>query len=179
MLRFTTIHLTLFVMMMSLTSCIMLDTSIAEQYGTIGIALKGNSPSGKTYRLRDAVFTIERRYSSYGDAGLSYLELSTEDDPDAEKLRATAVPGRYSVTLEEGWRIEEVDANGQGTTVNAVILSDQTQYVRVYSKQTSSVWYDFGIGDEIIQFRQGNIDIRIRIEDDAGVDDAGVDDTEW
>ena len=161
--------------MMCLASCAASDTAFAEHYGTIGIALKANGPSGKTYRLRDAVFTIERRYSSYGDAGLSYLELSTEDDPDADELRATVLPGRYSVTLEENWRMEEVDANGRGTTVNAVLLSDETRYVRVFNRGTSSVLYSFGIGDSIIQFRHGDIDIRIRIEEleDAGVDDAG------
>lgn len=152
------------------------ETSPSESpfgdYGQIRLALEAKGPSGKTYRLRDATFSIDQTYTEYSDDTEYPITLSTEDDIESTELSATVVPGSYRVRLSSDWRMEVIEYDGSAKDVDAVLLSSESRSIYVYNGQTYFVEYIFGIGTDIVEFRRGDIKIGIQIEeDDSGVDD--------
>jgi len=76
--------------------------------------------------------------------------------------------GRVSpdVTFDTGqpWYIEHVTANGAERVSQAVLLSNPSQYAYVYDRGSTSVFYQFGVDGKTVDFRHGDINIRIGIE---------------
>jgi hypothetical protein len=138
--------------------------------GTLEVALTAQSPSGDRYVLRNAVFEVVQNYSEYEEYQ-PYLELSTEDDPYSLLLSARVLPGDYMVTLRDGWYIAKVSENGkeEDIEVNAVKLTDSTQWVWVNQWWPAQVVYQFGINGELIDFVGADLQIGIQIlEPDSG-----------
>lgn len=138
--------------------------------GTLEVALTGQAPSGDRYVLRNAVFKVEQQRAWNEEYTQPDLELSTEDDPDSLLLSARVLPGEYIVTLQEGWYIAKSLENGEeDTDVEAVKLSESSQYAWVDQWGPAQVVYQFGIGGELIDFVGGDLQIGIQIlEPDAG-----------
>jgi hypothetical protein len=88
---------------------------------------------GALYRLRDAMITI---------VGPELVELSTEDDPDAEVHTVPLVPGEYSLFLGDGWRLEREGPAGF-EDVEAALVSPNPRTVLVVSGEEVSRTFDF------------------------------------
>lgn len=151
----------------------------AEERGSLSVALVGTASDGTQYRLRDGDFAIVG-YPEYqqgessppsggggaGGGGGNYFfdSASTETDPDATVITKRLVPGWYYMTLMQGWRIEQLTPSGPVAVEQSVLLSEATQYTYVYHGGTSDVFYRFGVGGEIIDFRSGDLNIQVEFE---------------
>jgi hypothetical protein len=66
--------------------------------------------------------------------------------------------------LRDGWRLEELSASGPVSVEQVVLLSPQNQYAYVWDGGESRVYYSFGVGGELIDFRGGQLSIGISVE---------------
>lgn len=143
----------------------------AEDMGTLSLPLSTHGPSGTEYRLRDAVFQISSEYYYYDDyesaeggsgssGGHSYT-VSSEDDPSAGSINISVERGYYHVRLLPGWRMEKVE-DGEGTTVEATLLSPATQWTYVDAHSSSWVAYQFGIGGREV-WLNGNLNVDVQV----------------
>lgn len=160
-------------------------TEETEARGTLALALTSSDSNGTSYRLRNATFRVEGWPSVGGDAigsvdaGLSqdagpiltdsgswsppYVEtLSSEDDIDSPFLESVLLRGSYEVTLEPGWFLERVDAEG-ATPVEAILLSASRQHAWIEGGHTSFVRFTFGVDGSLIDFFGGRLQIGIDV----------------
>src|SRR5262245_50935813 len=70
--------------------------------GTFQMSLT-TTTNGHSYRLRQALFHID---------GPNTLVLDSDAQPDATALTATLDAGSYTATLQSGWFLERVAADG-------------------------------------------------------------------
>jgi hypothetical protein len=134
------------------------------ELGGLALALTSVDSQGRSYRLRNATFSISQDYWYY-DGGVSTTTvLSTEDDPNATQLTVRLVPGEYRVTLGGDWYIERLGAGGAERVQQVVLLQDATQYTYVNQNWTSELHYQFGVDGTLIDFRHGDLTIDIGIE---------------
>lgn len=92
------------------------------------------------------------------------LVLNSEDNPDAASIKVKLEQADYSIILRNGWRMEKI-VDGNAQPVEATILNSNYQYIYVTRHQTSTVAFEFGIGDRAI-WVNGEIDIRIKPYED-------------
>src|SRR5262249_56157525 len=86
-----------------------------DRTGMIGLELVGQAPSGAVYRLRDAIITVQGPTST--------TIWNTEDAPDRTSLSANVAVGDYTASVQDGWRLERLDA-GMPTTPPPHLPSD-------------------------------------------------------
>lgn len=155
-----------------------------ESTGNLELALSARDSRGELYRLRNATFSIygypTYNYPQSGSgeggadtSGYYYSKVvSTETDPTAPFITQRVVPGMYYVNFDtsQPWYIEHVTANGAERVTKAVLLSNSYQYVPVYDRSTTAVYYQFGVDGNVLDFRHGDIVIGIGVEhpDDGG-----------
>lgn len=124
--------------------------------GTVSLNLVGQTPSGSTYRLRDAVLAVN---------GPAYSETwDTEDDPERTSLSADVDQGEYEVELEEGWRLERLAPPEPPVTVEAALLSDNPLAFTVEAGARTRVPLRFRVEDGDVELDQG-YDIEIEVEE--------------
>lgn len=167
-----------------------------EKVGSLSLNLVGSDTDGRQYRLRNGVFGISGypEFSfpgfPYVDGGLSgYQQVSTETDPDAPVISLRVVPGSYYVNLESAdWYLERLQTGGTWERVEQVVLlTSAYQYAYVYDRGVTSVAFRFGVDGELIDFRSGELQVGIEIEQpgegpypdggvgyDAGFPDGGM-----
>lgn len=157
-----------------------------EATGTLQFKLTGVDSSGRSYRLRNARFEVvgwgDYNYlfpapglpvpdgAAVVDGGAVFpdftqLVLDTESDPDAPFLTTKVVPGNYTINMLGGdWYIERLAERGWQPVEQVVLLSPPSQFVYVWDGGTSFVTYAFGVDGELIDFRSGDIQVGIQIE---------------
>jgi hypothetical protein len=141
--------------------------------GKLSLNLIGSDRHGAQYRLREAEFDVTS-YGYYpGNPNQTVIALSTETNPMAATIDQKLVSGSYNVTLSNRlWYLERLTANGPERVEQAVLLSEPSVYTYVYEGSTSDVYFTFGVGGELIDFRSGTLRIGISVElpdEDGGV----------
>jgi hypothetical protein len=147
-----------------------------DELGGLSLALTSYDSQGRAYRLRNATFTILPNYW-YGDGGVSTeTVLSTETDPNADRLSVRLVPGQYTVYLGGEWYIERRTANGPERVEKVVLLSETVQWAYVNQEWFTDLEFRFGVDGELIDFRHGdlNIDIAIELPGEGPYRDSGI-----
>lgn len=145
------------------------------QFGSLSLPLVAESPSGTSYRLRDATFEIYGQSMMGGFGGTAAggfgggsspppIIVNSEDDPDAPAITLSLEQGSYSIRLVPGWRMEKVEG-GMATPVEATLLSSEWQYLWVSPQTTTWVEYEFGIGDRSV-WLNGEVNIGVRVYED-------------
>jgi hypothetical protein len=147
-----------------------------SKLGQLALPLVTQGASGLTYHLRDATFAIHRpAYDySYGTAGTAsmyvagsggsgggeeVITVSSETNPSAQNISVSLEEGNYYVELLPGWHFEKDGPMG-AETVEATLLSGQTQWVWVSRQSTSFAEFQFGLGGREVWLNgQLNIDI--------------------
>jgi hypothetical protein len=144
-----------------------------NELGALSFELTASDTSGRQYRLRNAQFNVTG-YTSW-DGGFSNTVLSSETDPDAPAISTRLVPGSYNVGLGGNWYIERITASGPERVAKVALLSEPYQYVYIYRDGTTYVTYRFGVDGDLIDFRHGDLNISIQIEQpgDPGVGGCG------
>jgi hypothetical protein len=147
-----------------------------KELGSLTLNLTGADTDGRAYRLRHADFAISSNgyygdgdgdgdYGGDGDYESSTKIVSSETDPDAATITERLVPGYYGVSLiSEDWYLERLEEGGWSRVEQAVLLSERYQYAYIYNQSTSLVAYRFGVDGELIDFRSGELQIGIEIE---------------
>lgn len=138
-----------------------------DELGSLVLNLTAPDSSGREYRLRNAQFSIYG-YPEYplppGEQPYSNV-VSTEDDPDAPVISLRVVPGYYNVSLDSAdWYLERRVDDEWERVEQAVLLSAAYTSVYVSHGWTSLVSYRFGVDGELIDFRAGELQIGIEIE---------------
>jgi hypothetical protein len=145
--------------------------------GALTLSLIGVSPRGDTYRLRNAIFDVSGCPDSsngmypggLGGTGGSVnqlctaVSLSTEDAPDATTITQRVLPGSYTVSLRDGWRLERLAGMTWEPVQTVVLISPATQYVYVWDQSYVEVRYSFGVDGTLIDFQHGDIAITIDV----------------
>jgi hypothetical protein len=134
------------------------------ELGGLSLALTSVDSQGRSYRLRDATFSIAQDYWYYDGGVPQTTVLSTEDDPNASQLKVRLVPGQYLVTLGGDWYIERLSAGGAERVQQVVLLDSPTQYTYVSQDWNSELQYQFGVDGTLVDFRHGDLTIDIGIE---------------
>lgn len=168
--------------------------------GSLTLGLTGLSPSGSSYRLRDAIFQISGcadsidgggyypyPYPAYagtggtlpvageggGGASCSTFELSSEDDLDAPSVSKRVLPGYYTIVLLDGWHLERASTGGWADVDRALLLSPKVQQQYVWDQGAAYVNYSFGVDGDLIDFRHGDINIGISVQTPGEVGSTG------
>lgn len=157
-----------------------------QELGNLTLNLVGADTDGRQYRLRNGVFGIygspEFPFPGFpyppSDSGSGYSQtVSTETDPDAPLISLRVVPGQYYINLEsQDWYLERQAAGGWERVAQTVLLSSAYQYAYVYNGGVTSVAFRFGVDGELIDFRSGELQVGIEIEqpgEGPGYPDAG------
>jgi hypothetical protein len=150
------------------------------ELGNLSLNLTGSDTAGRQYRLRGAQFSIwgypdlPQPVSDGGFGGYS-TTVTTETDPNAAVITLRVVPGYYQVNLDStSWYLERLTDMTWERVEQVALLSPAYQSVYVYNAGVSSVNYRFGVDGELIDFRAGDLQIGIEIEQPGeGPGDAG------
>lgn len=149
--------------------------------GTLALNLTSSDSDGRAYRLRNATFNVSSYYFDFpgsSDGGPNSFNevISTEDDVDAPVLTLKLIPGYYDVILTNpDWYLERREAGAWERVEQAVLLTSNYQSAYVYDRGVASVNFRFGVDGELIDFRSGDLQIGISIEQPGeGAGDAGT-----
>lgn len=126
----------------SLAGC----TDESSPTGEVSINLVGQTPSGAIYRLRGATIIV--------DGPNSRDAFHTDNDPDRTSLEANVTAGRYTASLQPGWRLELVKG-GAATPIFAELLSANPVLFDVVRDQRTIVPLKFRAFGEDINLAQG------------------------
>jgi cysteine-rich repeat protein len=121
--------------------------------GSIQVPLVTTTASGETYRLQ-AMFHI--------DSGA--LERDLDGTSDSNTSVSTDLPvGFYLMSLVEGWSISLVTETGEAQ-VEALLLTANPVAFEVVSQAESDVVWRFRVGDDVIDFGEGRVNISFEVE---------------
>lgn len=160
--------------------------SETAELGSLTLKLTGVDTSGRDYRLRNASFIISPGFPSFPfpfpfpfeDASVgTSTTVSTETNPNAPVIAVELVPGNYNVNLSNpDWFLERAVGGVWQRVDQAVLLSSANQFASIFNGGTTPVAYRFGVDGELIDFRAGELQIGIEIEQpgDQSVPDTGV-----
>ena len=123
------------VLSLATSACVGQDPN--HNAGTITLALSTDT-NGVQYRLRDALFDIE---------GPASIRLTTEDNPDASNLEAELPAGSYTITLQDGWRLER-SSGSDFETVDAELVSDNPLGILIERDLTAPANFHFALVEE-------------------------------
>jgi hypothetical protein len=160
-----------------LMGCSSSQPASSEERGSLSVALTGTASDGQLYRLRNADFEISG-YPEIGDSGTGaggavdpgsggfYSEVvSSEADPNAPVITRRLIPGYYYVNfMSSDWYIDRITPDGAERVEEVALLSPRFQAAYVYNGGTSDVVYRFGVDGQVIDFRNGELRIRVEIE---------------
>ncbi len=132
------------------------DSAADSAHGRVNLALVAQSPSGASYRLTSASFAV---------TGPESATLTTEADPDATVLTTDLAAGAYSIQLAPGWVLERI-SNGTVTAVEAQLTSPNPVAFEIQSQQHTSVAFRFQVGDDVVEFGDGTLDVSIIVDEE-------------
>lgn len=122
-----------------------------SELGSVELALSGSS-AGSEYELLDATFQIE---------GASSTTLSS--DGSGATLQTELPVGAYTVLLDDGWRLVEVN-EGVQTEVVATLLSDNPAAFSIEADQVTDVDFVFQTDDGTVTFGEGTLALGIEVQ---------------
>ena len=155
-----------------IASCSPEVTSETEQsFGQTSIPLQTTSSKGIVYRLQPAGFTIQNTDDPS-------LPADVHNAPTTEDTFTTDLAiGNYDVTLNDGWRLKRKVVANDGTVTystlaveDTLLLSDQTQSVAIVEQEVSPMIFAFKVGDDLIQFGEGRLEVDITVDDSEAPD---------
>jgi hypothetical protein len=129
------------------------DTASDGQTGKVEMPLVATAPSGTQYRLRNAIFVVTRADES------TAAVLDSESDPTATLLSANLAPGPYTVTLADGWFLQDV---ASGITVAADLVGGSTRSVNISLGTAPLLRFTFQVANEKIQ-TGGSLQIAVNV----------------
>jgi hypothetical protein len=133
-----------------------------EGAGTGSLAVPLVTPDAALYRLRRAVFDVER-------SGVLLLSLDSETNPDADALTAELDPGQYQIRLNDGWSLEQLGAEGSASPVRAALISPNPVSFGVRDGRVTSVAFTFTTSAGLVTFGEGAVSIRLGVADPASL----------
>ncbi|HYO95587.1 MAG TPA: hypothetical protein VER33_13790 [Polyangiaceae bacterium] len=153
------------------------DEPDAGKVGNLGIALTGVDGQGQEYRLRSASFEISGYPDHYDESPAAgaggtgtdptyYTEVvSSDEEPDAATISRRLLPGYYYVyMMNTDWYLERLLPGGPERVEQAILLSPRQTYAYIWDGSSRTVSYRFGVDGELIDFRSGQLDIAIIVE---------------
>jgi hypothetical protein len=118
--------------------------------GSVGMALtttNGNS----TFRLT----------GTFDIAGPQALTVTPP--PNDELFKVELPAGDYTITLREGWSIQQSVNGGLFLSVDALLSGPATQAFTIFSQEITRVRFDFRAGPDVLAFGNGELDLGIGV----------------
>jgi hypothetical protein len=144
--------------------------------GHASLALESVSPSGTTYRLRNLVVV-------FTDLNLPASEppIFSDSVDGATSLEVDLPPSTYAAGLSGTYVLQrgsDQDADGvlsfEDLAPEQVLLTSPNPVeVNVFEQQVSHVSFAFKVGDELIQFGKGRVQVDFTVDDGAQTCAAG------
>lgn len=132
----------------------------APGVGSLSVPLV--TPDSALYRLRQAVFEVER-------SGAVVLTLDSEANPDADALTGELDPGQYQVRLNPGWALEQLDSEGAASPVRAALISPNPVGFGVRDGRVTTVAFTFTTSAGVVQLGAGGVSVRLGVMDPASL----------
>jgi hypothetical protein len=130
-----------------------------QQAGTLSLPLV--TSSGAMYRLTDATFVIKSQ------AGTPVATLDSESDPDAQALTTALGQGHYNVRLQDGWVLNEVQADGTEAPVRAALISTNPQSFQITTGLDTDLSFSFTTDVGTVTIGEGTLNIGVDVAEDA------------
>jgi hypothetical protein len=136
-----------------------IDSTVAaatpeQAVGQLDLALI--SLTGGDYRLRNAVFDIDR-------AGIPIVTLDSESDPNALSLDVELPEGNYGSSLRPGWALERLTGGGSVELVEGALVSANPTPFSISSGQTTQLIYRFVADGGLVVFGAGDLAVSIDV----------------
>jgi hypothetical protein len=138
----------------------------AQPAGTLQIPLTASSPSGISYRLDGAVFSIDNPFLSPPVS----LTIPADEDTLQVDLPPSAFDFDYTVFLQDGWQLIEVAADGTERSVGATLVSSNPLNFTVKAQRTTPLTYQFRASSGVVTTGDGAVAINVAV-DDTLIDD--------
>lgn len=129
-------------------------TEQVEKLGTMELKLVTTTPSGVTYRLREAILMVQGPQDT--------LFFNSEEDPNATSWSAQVIVGEYSYFLQEGWRMERIEGE-EVIDIPAQLVDGNSGFFYVSEGYTTPVPLRFRVGDDILS--EGAFEVSIQVEE--------------
>jgi hypothetical protein len=124
--------------------------------GTVQVALTASTPGGTVYRVEGATFEI---YNFAGACpGFPCATVPGDDPTLTVELAPSVFPGDYTISLDPGWTVSRVAADGTETPVPAMLLTNGTAFT-IKPGRTTPVVFQFQIGEEIATTGDGSVSV--------------------
>jgi hypothetical protein len=140
--------------------------SLLEASATGSLAVPLVTPDAAPYRLRTAVFDVER-------SGVIVVSLDSEASPDAQALSAELDPGQYEIRLNDGWSLERLDPQGVASEVRGALISPNPVGFGVRNGRVTSVAFTFTTSAGLVTFGEGAVSVRLGVTEPSAL--AGCD----
>lgn len=124
------------------------DSGSSSPDGTLVIRTAAQA-GGMNYRLSGASFQV---------AGAETVTLSTPNPPSGIPLQEALTPGQYTVTLQDGWVLEQQTGATFQTVTEAMITSMNPASVNVVRGQLATIGFVIVAGTVTVDFAQGGGD---------------------
>ncbi len=124
--------------------------------GSVRMALEASGASGTRYRLDEATFEI---------SGPTTVTVSSE--PDEEFIKVDLTEGAYTTSIQPGWQLVVVAADGTTTPIDATLVSASQVATPIVTGEQTEVRFDFDISGEIIPFGFGRANIGLGVIEGA------------
>jgi hypothetical protein len=132
--------------------------SRGEASATGSLAVPLVTPDAAPYRLRTAVFDVQR-------SGVLVVSLDSEASPDARALTAELDPGQYEIRLNDGWSLERLDAQAVASPVRGALISPNPVGFGVRDGRVTSVAFTFTTSAGLVTFGKGAVSVRLGVTD--------------
>jgi cysteine-rich repeat protein len=120
------------------------------------MALEASGASGTRYRLDAATFEI---------VGPTTVTVSSE--PDEEFIKVDLAEGAYTTSIQPGWQLVVVAADGTTSPIDATLVSASQVATPIVTGEQTEVRFEFDISGEIIPFGFGRANIGIGVLEGA------------
>jgi hypothetical protein len=125
--------------------------------GSLRMALSA-SANGRTYRLRQATFTV---------SGPTSTVLETEAQPDAPALTATLDVGSYTIQLGGSYFLERVAGSGP-VRVAATLTSPNPAAFQITAGVTTGVAFQFSTDGTVVTIGTGSVSVTTQVNEVTG-----------
>jgi hypothetical protein len=139
----------------------------AEPTGTLSVALTGTTATGTSYHLTNAVFEIQNYYAE------PPIDLTVSgSDPTLLVQLPPSISTfglDYAITLQPGWTLNAVNADGSETPLGATLLDNDISFT-IKPQRTTPITFDFKATEQVATTGNGAAGVSVAV-DDTLIDD--------
>ena len=135
------------------------STEAEQSVGSVHLALETRSAS--PFRLRGAAFEIKDH--------LGVSRLTLDGDASAEELTAELPQGSYTISLADGWSLQQASDTGDFAEVQAALVTANPREFSVKHGLVTELSYAFATDAGLITLGRGSVSVGVAVVDPAAL----------